>query len=291
LAAMQNLALSGLLVLVTLVWGWTFTVVKDAVASYAVVSFLAIRFMIGSVLLGAIGWRRVDRKSLAAGGLVGLALAAGFLFQTFGLRTTTPTNSGLITSMFVVFAPVANRLLFGVRTPWLLWGAIGLSLGGVLLLTGAGREPPTSGDLLTLGAAVSFGLQIVLLSHFARRHDALALAVVQVTVAALVFLVAWPFAAPFAWPSPEVWRGLWLTGIVATALGFYVQTLAQRRLPATRAAIIFTLETVFAMIFGYILAGDRLGWAQALGAVLMIAAVALGEIGPAILGQAACEKE
>lgn len=279
---MNNHLLSGLLLLLTLVWGWTFTVVKDAVAGYGVVSFLAVRFVIGAVCLVAIGWRRVTRQSIVVGGIVGVVLAAGYLFQTFGLRHTTATNSGLITSLFVVFAPLANRVLFGIRTSWLLWGAICVSLLGLVLLTGAGPVPLSRGDWLTLGAAVGFGTQIAILDRYSRDHDTLGLAVTQVASAAVVLLAAWPFAEPFLWPSNQVWSALLLTGVVATAMGFYVQTLAQRQLPAARVAVIFTLESVFAMLFGHLLAGDRLTGIQWLGAVLMISAVGMAEIIPAV---------
>ncbi len=288
---MKNYLLSGLLLFITVIWGWTFTVVKDAVAGYGVVSFLAVRFVIGALCLGVLGWRKVTRQSLLVGSLVGIVLASGYLFQTFGLRHTTATNSGLITSLFVVFAPLANRVLFGIRTPKLLWAAIGVSVLGLILLMGTGPMPLALGDWLTLGAAAGFGVQIALLGRYSRDHDTLALAVTQVASAAVVFLAAWPFAEPFSWPSNEVWSALLLTGVVATAMGFYVQTLAQRQLPAARAAIIFTLESVFAMLFGYLLAGDRLTGIQVLGAALMIAAVGLGEIGPAVLREGPCRQE
>jgi drug/metabolite transporter (DMT)-like permease len=275
--------LSGLLLFLTAIWGWTFTVVKDAVAGYGVVSFLAVRFAIGAVCLGILGWRKVTRQSLILGGVIGVILAAGYLFQTFGLRHTTATNSGLITSLFVVCAPLANRALFGVRTTKLLWAAIGVSLLGLVLLTGTGPVPLAWGDWLTLGAAAGFGTQIALLDRYSRGHDTLGLAVTQVASAAVVLLVAWPLSETFSWPSNDVWFALLLTGVVATALGFYIQTLAQRHLPAARVAVIFTLESVFAMLFGYLLAGDRLTGIQVLGAVLMIAAVGLAEIAPAVL--------
>jgi drug/metabolite transporter (DMT)-like permease len=154
---------------------------------------------------------------------------------------------------------------------------------GLVLLTGTGPSPLAFGDWLTLGAAASFGLQIVFLGRYSRHHDTVGLALVQVVMATVVFLVAWPFSEPFSWPHGRVWFDLMLTGVVATALGFYVQTLAQKQLPATTAAVIFTLEAVFAVLFGYLLAGDRLVGVQILGAVLMIAAAGLGEIGPAVL--------
>jgi drug/metabolite transporter (DMT)-like permease len=272
--------LTGLLLLIIVVWGWTFTVVKDAVASYGVIAFLALRFLIGSICLGAFGWRRMTWRSLRTGSCVGVFLASAYLFQTFGLRWTTATNNALITSLFVVFAPLVNRVLFGVRTSVLLWAAIALALLGLALLTGAG--PPALGDLLSLGAAATFGIQIVLVSRY-RDHDAVSLAMGQVAAAAVIFLVAWPLAGPLAWPSGAVWWDLLLTGVVATAAGFYVQALAQKQLPATSAAILFTLEAAFAILFGRLLAGERLTAIQIVGAILMFGAVAVAEIGPAVL--------
>ncbi len=279
---MKNLVLTGLLLFITVVWGWTFTVVKDAVAGYGVIPFLALRFSIGSICLGLWGWRRMTWRSLAIGGIVGVWLASGYLFQTFGLRSTTATNSGLITTLFVVFVPLGNRLLYGIRTPALLWAAIALGLLGLILLTGVGSSTPALGDLLSMGAAVSFGLQIVLLSRHSKDHDPISLATAQVAVATAIFLAALPLTGSLDWPSREVWWDLLLTGVVATAAGFTIQTLAQRQLSATRAAIIFTLEAVFAAIFGYLLGGDRLAAIQIVGAMLMFAAVCLAEFGPAV---------
>jgi drug/metabolite transporter (DMT)-like permease len=167
----------------------------------------------------------------------------------------------------------------------LLWAAIGVSLIGLALLTGTGQSPLALGDLLTLGAAVSFAVQIVLLGRFAGDHDCVGLTIVQLASATMVFLAAWPFTESFSWPGGKTWFDLVLTGVIATAAGFTIQTLAQKQLSATRAAIIFTLESVFAMFFGYLLAGDRLTGVQLIGAVLMIAAVGFAEIGPACLAR------
>ncbi len=259
--AMSNLVLIILLVAVTAVWGWTFTVVQQAVEVYGVIPFLAVRFLIGAICLAVLGGRRVTRQSLIIGGLIGLALAAGHMFQTLGLRWTTPTNSGLITSLFVVIAPLLNWGLFGVRTSAVMWGTIALSVVGLGLLTGAGATAPTAGDLVTLGAAAAFALHIVLLDRL-RHHDALGLTVIQVVTSAAIFLVAWPMSGPVVLPTSEVWWVLALTGVVATALGFYIQTLAQARIAGTTTAVLFSLEALFAMFFGYLLAGDRLTVAQ-----------------------------
>lgn len=274
---MHGVWLTLALIAMTAVWGATFAVVKEAIAHYGVLSFLAVRFAVGTMALVPWALGRLSARSLAAGTLVGLALAAGYLFQTFGLRWTSATNSGLITGLFVVFAPLWNRALFGVRTSRFVWVAIALSVVGLLLLAGTGPDPLAWGDLLTFGAAAAFALQIVLLGRFSQEHDTLALAAAQVATAGTVFFLAWPWVDPWVLPPVSVWPAILLTGVVATALGFAVQTLAQKRIPPTRAALIFALESVFVMVFGYVLAGDRLSAMQWIGAVVMIAAAGFSE--------------
>ena len=275
-----RLALSCLMLGIVAVWGWTFALMKGPIAEYGVVSFLAVRFVIGSAALGLFAARRTNAKGLATGALIGIVLAGCYLFQTFGLRHTTATNTGVITGLFIVFAPLCNRLLFGVRTPATLWAAIGVSVLGLALLTGAGPVRIAMGDLLTLGAAAGFGLHVALLDRYAKRHDAAGLALGQLAAASITFLAIWPFVEPMAWPAPRVWFALLVTGLVATAAGFFVQTLVQRRLSAVETAAIIIVEPVFAAVFGYLLAGDRLTGLQIVGAVLVAGAMIAVEVYP-----------
>jgi drug/metabolite transporter (DMT)-like permease len=107
-----------LLVGVTVVWGWTFVVVQDAITLYGVLGFLVVRFVLAAVALAPYGAHRISLQTLMVGAGIGIALVLGYLFQTTGLLLTSPTNSGLITRLFVVFAPLADRLIFGVRFSW-----------------------------------------------------------------------------------------------------------------------------------------------------------------------------
>jgi len=266
--------LSALLLLcVTAVWGATFAVVKDAVTSYGVMAFLAIRFAVAAVVLVPLGARKSTRVSWKVGGAIGLVLAGSYVLQTYGVRYTTATNSGLITGLFVVTAVIWNRALFGVRTPLVLWLAALASVAGLALLTGGGPSSLAFGDLLTVGCAVGFGLHIALLDRYAKEHSAMALALAQLSCATVVFALVWPFADPLALPPASVWPAIVFTGVAASAVGFYAQTSAQRRLPAVQAGMILTMEPVFAAVFGYLLAGDRLSWTQMGGGAAMIAAL------------------
>ena len=271
-----------LLVGITAVWGWTFVVVQDAIAVYGVLPFLAVRFAIAAAALAPFSATKTTKGVLFAGAGIGFVLALGYLFQTLGLLYTTPTNSGMITGLFVVFAPVADRLLFGAKPARLVLVAVASSLLGMVLLAGGAPDGANGGDLLTLLCAAALGLHISLLSRYAPGHDALALAFVQLLTMALVFGLSWPLFEPVAWPPRGVWVALLVTGLVASAGAFWAQTFVQQKIPAARTAVILTMEPVFAALFGYWLAGDRVVASKLVGAILIDAALAIGVAAPAV---------
>ncbi len=288
---MTQLVACLLLLAVVAVWGWTFSLMKEPVATYGVVAFLAMRFVIGAVAMGAVAARRATRRSVAAGAAIGLVLAGAYLLQTFGLRHTSATNTGLITGLFIIFAPLANRVLFGVRTPAALWGAVGVSVLGLALLAGGGPARLALGDFLTLGAAAAFGLHVALLDHHARHHDATVLAFGQIVSVAAVLLILWPVVGTVAWPTRQVWFALLVTGLVATAAAFFVQTWAQQRLSAVHTAAIIVTEPLFAALFAYVLVGDRLTAVQWVGACLMVGALVAAEAYPRLVAARHGSKE
>jgi len=273
-----------LLVGVTAVWGWTFVVVQDAISAYGVLGFLALRFTLASVALAPL-LPKVTRRTLLVGASIGLVLAAGYLFQTLGLLYTTPTNSGLITGLFVVFAPLTARIFFKVHISALVLAAVFLSLTGMVLLAGQSPSGVRIGDALTVVCAGALGAHIALLSRYAREHDAGALAFAQMLSMAVLFSLMWPLFEPVAMPPQEVILAIVLTGLVASAGAFYVQTTVQQHIPAARTAIILTMEPVFAALFGYWLAGDRLSPVQLVGAVLILSALVVGEVLPVLRGR------
>ena len=271
-----------LLIGVAVVWGWTFVIVVNAIAVYGVMPFLAVRFTIAAAAALLLWGRHLDGRSLRAGLLIGLIPAAGYLLQTWGLRFTTATNAGLITGLFVVLAPIADRIFYKRRLLSTAWLSIGLSLVGMSLLTGRLPTQLALGDFLVFGCALAFGLHIAVLSHHTPRHDPRALSTAQMLGMALLFLLLWPVTAPVGPPPPEVYFALILTGVVASALAYAIQTAAQQVLSTVQTALILTLEPVFAGVFGIWLAGERLNLSQSLGALLIIIAVLLAEILPLI---------
>ncbi len=268
------------LLAVTAVWGATFVMVHDAVAHFGVMGFLAMRFALAAAVTALVwGWR-LNLRSLRVGMGIGLVLAAGYLLQTWGLRFTTATNSGLLTGLFVICGPLADRLIFGSRLHRSAWLAVGLSLLGMSLLIGRGPTGLTGGDVLTLGCAAAFGIHIALLSRHAPHHDPGALGAAQMAAAALVFLALWPLTERVQVPPRSVWGAILITGVLASAVAYFVQTTAQRHLTTVQTAVILTTEPVFAALFGYLLAGERLLGLQYLGAALIIAALLVAELVP-----------
>jgi drug/metabolite transporter (DMT)-like permease len=271
-----------LLIGVTAVWGWTFVVVQDAIALYGVLPFLAVRFALAACALAPLYAPKVTRRVLLVGGGIGVVLALAYFFQTTGLLFTTPTNSGLITGLFVVFAPLADRVLFGVKSSRQVVFAVFLSLFGMILLAGGGPEGVNPGDSLTLLCAAALGVHLALLSRYAASHDAGGLTLAQILAMTILFAALWPFFEPVQFPPAGVWISLLVTGIVASAAAFYIQTTVQQHIPAARTAIILTMEPVFATLFGYWLAGDRLSTLQVAGATLILSALFVGEVLPAL---------
>lgn len=278
---MRRLIYPLLLVGVTAVWGWTFFLIHEAIAVYSVLGFLTIRFALAALALAPFSVFRLTRRDLLLGGGLGTVLSLLYLFQTLGLAHTTPTNSGLITGLFVAFAPLAAWLLFGERLNRPILLAISLSLTGLILVAGNNPTGINIGDALTLIGAGALGLHIVLLSRYSPGRNTASLTFTQMLSAAVIFAVTSAVVGtPFQLPPREVLGALLVTGLVASAGAYYVQTFVQRKLPAARTAVILTMEPVFAAIFGYFLAGDRLTGVQITGGALILSALFVGEAVP-----------
>lgn len=268
------------LVAVTAVWGVTFVQVKDAVALYPLFAFLAVRFAIATAALALPGAKRVaglGGRGLAGGLLLGLLLAAGYAFQTAGLERTTVSSAGFVTGMYVVLTPLIALALLRSRIGRGAWAGVVLSTTGLALLAGV-HAGSAAGDLLVLSGAAVYSLQIVLMERYAPRYDPLAFTLVEMA-AAFVGLLAVALALgdlglPHGW---TVWGALIVTGVFASALAFLAQTWAQRRTSATRTALAFALEPVWAGLFGYTIDGDRLGAVGWGGCALIMAGIVLAE--------------
>src|SRR4051794_15677283 len=244
--------------------------------------FLAWRFGLATLAIGLLRPRqiaRLGRRGWTVGALLGLALGGGYLAQTYGLRTTPASISGFITGMFAVFTPLVAAVVLRRHVAGRSWFAVLVAtLGlGLIALHGFSLGP---GELLTLGCALAFAVHIVGLGEWSPDYDPFGLTFVQlltVTVLCTVFAAPHSLAAP---PDRSVWAAVFLTGLAASAFGFFVQTWSQAHLHAVRVAVVLTLEPVFAGLFGVAIGGDHLGVRIVVGAVCVVSAMLIVESGP-----------
>jgi drug/metabolite transporter (DMT)-like permease len=265
------------LIAVTAVWGVTFVQVKDALELYPLFAFLAVRFAIATLTLAPAAVPRLRGVGWRAGIALGLLLALGYALQTAGLERTTVSSAGFVTGLYVVFTPLFAYALFRIRIGRSVLVGVALSLVGLGLLTGVGVGDPI-GDLLVLAGSAAYSLQIALMERYATRYDPVAFTFVEMLAAfggfAALALALGQIELPRGW---VVWGALLVTGVFASALGFLVQTWAQRRLSAARTALAFALEPAWTALFGYWLAGDRLGALGWTGAALIMLAIVVAE--------------
>jgi drug/metabolite transporter (DMT)-like permease len=276
------------LVLLTLVWGTTFTLVKrvlDAGTSLGV--FLSLRFGLALVAAMALwAWRRpkVTPGLLRDGVRLGLAMFGGFALQTAGLAHTTPARAGFITGLAVVLVPFVARFAMGRRVQAASWVGVVLAVVGLALLIrpfGAGGSY-WLGDLLTLGCAVSYSFQIIWTSEFSPRHPLLSLVTVQIAVTFLGSLLLLPVGGTALHSTPELWGIVAFTGLAMTVGAFFVMNWAQRHTTAVRAALIYTLEPPAAAAFSHLVTGERFDALGLAGAALILGGVVVAEVGGAL---------
>lgn len=272
LARLKSLAPTAMLVGVTAIWGWTFLIVKDAVASYPVPAFLALRFVLATVLLAPFAWRGLSKKSIGIGLLIGMPVGAGYLFQTAGLTTTGAVDAGLLTGLFVILTPILDRLIYRAPLAKVTVGSALTGLVGTGLLTLQSSHGVGLGDILEVLTALAFAVQIVWLGRYSSGQPSMPMALGQVAPVAMVCMVltAVTEGSGFRWPDAQVWLAILITGGLASALAFWVQTFVQQRIPPSRTAIILLGEPAFATAFAVWLGGERLNAAQWAGAALIL---------------------
>jgi len=284
-----DLALS----LCTLIWGATFVLVKDALADISVVVYIAVRFALSAALMAIIFWRSVRRlnmKTVRAGAQIGICMFAGYMFQTAGLKYTTPAKAAFITGMCVVIVPLLLAA-FGRRriTAW-IWAGAAAALAGLYFLTvpPAGLGGLNRGDAIVFGCAVMFALHIIFIGRYVGDHSVGALAFLQVATTAVLSTFVLPLAAFAGWEKPRVvWNttvivAVLVTSIGSTVIGFSLQTWAQQHTSPSHTAILVSLEPVFAAITSWLLATEQFGARTLAGAALILAGILLAELkGPA----------
>ena len=276
----------------SLLWGATFVVVKNALSYSSVFLFLAARFSLAAALMLAFSFRTVRRfelEDLFAGLRLGCFMFLGYAFQTAGLQFTTPAKSGFVTGSSVVLVPLLLALFWGRRLTRGSYAGALVALLGLYFLTipVVGVAYLNRGDVLTFVAAALYAVHIILVGEYTRQHSSTTLSLVQVAACAVMAWVMTGAAAATRWePARFEWRfelllGILICAVLSTAVAFSIQLWAQQYTSPSHAAILFTLEPVFAAITSYLLIGERLGPRALLGAGFVLLGILIAEmLGP-----------
>ena len=275
-----------------LIWGVTFTTVKNALADSSPILFVAVRFSLAGLALLLLYTRKLDRRIILPGSFVGLLLFAGYALQTAGLRFTTPSKSAFITGLSIPMVPLLTSLVYKKRPrPAEVTGVLAATIGMGLMTLGDVHLQVNPGDALTVLCAAAFAGHIVALGYFSnwairRGLGFESLAVCQIVSAAVFAFLSFNWLeAPHLSLSSRLLLALAITGLLATALAFTIQTWAQRYTTPTRTALIYSLEPVFAWGFSWIFGGELLSRRATLGAVLILAGILLVELKRTDAGQ------
>jgi drug/metabolite transporter (DMT)-like permease len=270
-----------ILLLVTVVWGMTFPVLKVATAQLSGVEVTALRFLIAAACMGPF-LRGIPASTWRDGLLLGVLALTSMVAQAYGLQFISANRSAFLTSLNVLMVPLIG-LALGVRPGWMVFFAAAVACAGVGLMS-FDVQGDFWADLATLAAALAYALYTILMSSHAQNHRPAQLATAQIACMALLGAI-WMLVdsgAPRVLLLPglveaEVWWGLLFLGAVASAATFFLQAMAQSHVSAPQAAIIYAMEPVFAAAFGWWYISEQMTPMALLGGALVIAAVILSQ--------------
>ncbi len=270
------------LLAVTASWGSTFFLIKDLIDRLPVLDFLALRFAIAAVtvmLLFPRAVARLGRRARRQAAVLGVVYGLAQILQTAGLALTPASVAGFITGMYVILTPLLAAPLLHQRIGAWTWGAVLLAMAGLGVLTLSGFSVGY-GEALVLVSAGLYALHIVGLGAWARAEDAIGMTVLQLAAVSLVAFVATAPDGITLPDRPSDWASVLYMAVVAAGFAMWAQTWAQAHLPPTRAAIIMTMEPVFAALFAVLLGGESFTARMLVGGAMVLAAMLVVETVP-----------
>jgi drug/metabolite transporter (DMT)-like permease len=278
-----------LLVICTMLWGFAFIAQKSAMETMGPLTFAGVRYLLGGLIVLPLAlWERRKRPEPLTRANWALILAMSLVFfigswlQQSGLASTTATNAGFLTGLYVFFVPLLGFLLFRTRPHPIIFICVPLALIGIYFLNGGGLASFNGGDGLIVISAIFWAMHVILLGRIARATG------LPIFVSAVSFLVAGAVALGLALiiETPTIegigagWLEIAYAGILSTAVAFTFQAIGQQYVPPANAAIILSAESLFAAIGGALLLGERLPLIGYCGAALIFAAVVAVEALP-----------
>ena len=261
----------------TAIWGSSFLVMKDSLERQDVNSFLASRFVLAALIMFAFKPKSLsglDKVFIRRAVLTGALATGGFISQTFGLTQTTVSNTGFITGLYLVFTPLIAWLVLKHRITKAQWTAVAVATIGLYLIAYNGISVGI-GEILVLISAILFAAQIVAIGELSDGKNSYALTLIQIIVAAVVFVVLTLIGGYQAPPDSSVWAAVIFTAVFATFFGFLIQVKAQAVMSATVAGVLLAMETPFALFFGLYFDNDPFTLRIMSGGTLVMLAMAL----------------
>jgi drug/metabolite transporter (DMT)-like permease len=279
------------LVLTTMLWGFAFVAQKSAMDSMGPLTFSAVRYALGSLaILPLVFWelrrtgRSLERKEWGVVLLIAISFFLGVALQQIGLTMTTVTNSGFLTSLYVLFVPLLALVVFSQKPHPIVWVGMPMALVGVYLLNGGRVDSFNLGDLLVVGSAVAWAVQVYLIGTVSKRTA------LPVTISVICFAMTAVLSGigSVAFETPDFgaigdgWIEILYAGILSTAVAFTLQAVAQQYVPPANAAIILSAEGLFAALGGAVVLGERLPLVGYAGSALIFFAIVMVELIPAL---------
>lgn len=276
-----------LLLTITIIWGASFTLMKNVLQHIPAFAYLSLRFIIATVVLAAIFYKKfrlMNSRALIYGGIIGLMLFGGMALQVRGLYYTTASNSAFITGLNVVMVPVVSAVFLRKR-PGLssIMGVI-LAFIGLFFLSGGVNFSFNIGDFLTFLSAICFTLQIIFIDKFTSDQDPALLAIIQIGFAAILYTAIWLFVdfKPVVFDGTVVMT-LAVTGVLGTALAFAGQNIVQRFTSPTHTALVLTAEPLFGAVFAMLIPNsygltEVLKLSTIVGCILILTGMLLSEL-------------
>ncbi|WP_165171094.1 DMT family transporter [Adlercreutzia sp. ZJ242] len=282
-----------MIVVATVIWGFSFVVMKGAVSVLEPAWLIGVRFALTAVVLTAVFFRHLraalTREYLVAGGILGALNFLAFWTQTIGLAHTTPGKNAFLTATYCVIVPFVFWLIAKKRpTAFNLVAAVMCVAGVGMVSLSSGALTVEFGDFMTLVCAVFFAVHIACVSKFAQGRDVLALTVYQFWVGGIcgVAIGALTEAPPnVAALSPEFLFNLFYLVIFASCVALVFQNVALAHVPPAQGSLLLSLESVFGVLFSVLLYGEQMTPRLLAGFALIFGAIVVSEVLPEKFGK------
>lgn len=273
------------LLIISLIWGSTFIVIKKTVELFEPITFVGVRFMIAFIIMLIFCYPRRKNFSFAMlrdGLLIGLTLFIVFTFQTLALKYAKATEVGFLTGIYVLFVPILSAVFLHKHPHLFSWIGVIFSACGMMLITMTGSMTLSTGQLFAIINAFFIAVQIIMTDSYSRKHDTVLLTAVEIgVVGVLSLLYAFLFEHPdfSGLAQPFVMKSLIFNSLIATVFCFFIQMHMQQHTTPTKAAIMFTMEPISSAFFSFFIGHEILTFKQYSGAFMIVMAIVLAETG------------